>query len=261
MENKKCINCNQDFIPKQVRSKYCSENCRQKYKYDNLKTHTKICIGCNTKFSSYRNDLQYCNKRCSGYRDKGILTIERIINCIEENPQISTVEVRKKLSTSTRTIYSILNANGYNSYKELVGTVKGVYLEKLRSDTSNAAINCFEYIKTLVNCSYRTEVVFDKLVNPKTKRALRVDCFFDDINLAVEYNGVQHYKTIPYFHKGENTLKYQKVKDNIKLQFFKNSDYKYIIIPYWFTVEDIYAETISSEATSTLVERSTTNLL
>lgn len=255
MENKKCITCNQDFIPKQARSKYCSENCCQKYKYDNSKTHTKLCLGCGVEFSSYRNDLQYCSKSCSGSRAKGVLTIEKILTCIEENQQISAVEVRKKLNTSTRTIYSILKANGYNSYKELVGIVKGVYLEKLRSDTSNAAINCFEYIKTLVNSSYRTEVVFDKLINPKTKRALRVDCLFDDINLVVEYNGIQHYKNIPYFHKGENTLEYQKIKDNIKLQFFKNSDYRYIIIPYWFTVEDIYAVTIKSEAKDTSLER------
>lgn len=160
-------------------------------------------MGCNNEFTSYRNDLQYCNKKCSGSKIKGHLTIEKIIICIEENPQISIKELRKNLKTSNRNIYNILNDNGYDLYKQLVKIVKGVYLEKLRSDTSNAAINCFECIKNLLGCDYKTEVKFDGLINLKTKRALRVDCFFESINLIVEYHYIQHYKFTPYFHRGK----------------------------------------------------------
>lgn len=258
MENKKCINCSKDFLPRQVRSKYCSYKCKQAYKYANFKQeiYTNTCFGCTQKFNSYRNNLQYCSKSCAGKGGKNNLTIEEIINFVKENPQIRISRLRKKLNTSTRTIYNILNKNGYNSYGKFVETVKGVYLINLKSYTSNAAIRCFEYIKTLVNYPYQTEVIFDGLINPETKRSLRVDCLFNEINLVVEYNGIQHYKNTPYFHKGKNTLESQKMKDNIRLEFFKNSKYKYIVIPYWFTTEDIHSEITSSQAIDHSIEGS-----
>lgn len=244
---KQCINCKKTFECKTSKAKYCCDKCRHSYKYTNYKNHTFTCKGCGKEVSSNRNDLQFCSKKCSKVGNQEV-TLEKIVEEIEKNPQISAKKLCTKLKTSLRNLYYLMESSGYKSYKELIGIVKGVYLEKQRSDTSIAALNCFDYISSTIGKPYKTEVTFEGLVNPRTEKNLRVDCFFEEDNLAVEYHGIQHYKIIPYFHRGQNTLEYQKFKDSIKEQYFAEKGIKYIVIPYWYTEKDIYAETIKSRA-------------
>ena len=42
---------------------------------------------------------------------------------------------------------------------------------------------------------------FSWLLNPTTGQRLRVDAYFPKSNLVVEYDGQQHRKFMPYFHK------------------------------------------------------------
>ena len=55
----------------------------------------------------------------------------------------------------------------------------------------------------------------DFLCNPVTggKFNLELDCFNDSLKLAVEYNGAQHYKYIPFFHKNKEAFLNQKYRD------------------------------------------------
>lgn len=255
MKSKICQNCNQEFQTKNLGTKYCSQKCKNNYKYKNHKNHIFKCKNCEKECSSYRKDIEFCTKKCSKLflQDRQELSIEEISEYIKENPQVSLSKICREFKTSNRNLYYIMQENGYNSYKELIGTIKGVYLEKMRSDSSIASINCFNQIKDILKCDYVSEQFFDGLIN-KTGRRLRVDCFFEDKNLVVEYNGIQHYKFIPYFHRKENSLKEQKERDQIKANYFKNSNIKYIVIPYWFTDKDIYVETIKSQAESKLSE-------
>ena len=69
------------------------------------------------------------------------------------------------LKTSLRNIYYRIEKSGYSSYKELVGVVKGIYIEKQRSDTSIASINCLNYIKEILKEEYESEVIFEGLFN------------------------------------------------------------------------------------------------
>lgn len=231
--NKICVNCKTEYETKSKKSKYCSEKCKSKYKYENFKTHKHICKNCNKEFSSYRSDSNFCCKSCSAkYSKRNSLTIEHITDEIIKRHQISVNELVKYLNISPRTFYNILKNNGYNSYKEFIGVIKGVYIEKQRSDTSVSANICFDIISKILNEKYELEVYLDGLINYKTGNKLRLDCYFRKSNIAIEYNGIQHYKYIPFFHRGINTLEYQNYKDSIKKEYCNKKGIKLIIVSY-----------------------------
>ena len=229
-----CKICNSEFESKR-KKEYCSEKCYSKYKYYNKKKYLLKCKNCKKEFNSYRSDLEFCSKKCSTYyrmnKNKNKVTINMITEFVKNN-QVSTKEIEEKFNISPRKLYDMLNENGFHSYKEFIGTVNGVYLEKMRADTSVSALKYFNIIKDILNCEYELEKKFDGLINPKTNRKLRIDCYFEKYKIAVEYNGIQHYKYIPFFHNDINTLEYQQYKDNIKSEFCKKNNIKLLIIKY-----------------------------
>ena len=84
----------------------------------------------------------------------------------------------------------------------------------------------------------------DFLRNPVTSFGnnninLEIDCYNSDLKLGVEYNGAQHYKYIPYFHKNHEAFMNQKYRDVLKNQFCKNEGILLIEVPYTTKVKDI----------------------
>ena len=70
---------------------------------------------------------------------------------------------------------------------------------------------------------YETEKTFDWLINPNTNHKLFVDIFFPKLNLAIEIDGEQHYKFLPYFHKNEEEFLYNVNRDRIKDRLLKEN--------------------------------------
>jgi len=68
---------------------------------------------------------------------------------------------------------------------------------------------------------------------------LELDCFDSDLRIAVEYNGVQHYKYIPYMHKNKEGFLNQKYRDDMKRRICKDNKILLIEVPYTVNVEDI----------------------
>jgi hypothetical protein len=66
---------------------------------------------------------------------------------------------------------------------------------------------------------------------------LELDCFNRDLMIGVEYNGEQHYKYIPYFHKSKDAFYNIKYRDDLKKRLCLENGVKLIIVPY--TVKDI----------------------
>lgn len=58
----------------------------------------------------------------------------------------------------------------------------------------------------------------------------RFDFYFD--NIAIEYNGIQHYEPIEHFG-GEQAFEHRQYLDNLKRQYCKEHNIKLIEIPYW----------------------------
>lgn len=61
---------------------------------------------------------------------------------------------------------------------------------------------------------------------------LEFDCFNPELRLAVEYNGAQHYKYIPFFHKNKEAFYNQKYRDELKRIKCKDLGITLIEVPY-----------------------------
>jgi hypothetical protein len=91
-------------------------------------------------------------------------------------------------------------------------------------------------------CRNILEIVFKKpfkkarpdfLRNPVTQNFnLELDCYNPELRLAVEYNGEQHYKFIPYFHKNKESFLNQKYRDELKMRMCKDNNITIIVVPY-----------------------------
>lgn len=81
------------------------------------------------------------------------------------------------------------------------------------------------------------------LPNLKYKTKLRLDFYIPDSKIAIEYQGIQHYK--PYSFGSNSLTEYesQVIRDNIKRKFSKDNGIKLIEIPYYIdTYESIKEE-------------------
>ena len=81
----------------------------------------------------------------------------------------------------------------------------------------------------------------DFLRNPVTGGHfnLELDCFNRELRIAVEYNGIQHYKFTPYFHKNKEAFLNQKYRDQMKRQKCQQNGILLIEVPYTVKLENI----------------------
>jgi hypothetical protein len=60
---------------------------------------------------------------------------------------------------------------------------------------------------------------------------LELDGYCPDINIAFEYNGIQHYQYVPYFHISPESFEEQKERDDRKKQICKKLGIFLCVIP------------------------------
>ena len=105
--------------------------------------------------------------------------------------------------------------------------------------------NIFES-KGETECRRCLEIIFKKpfpkvrpdfLKNPKTGHNLELDCYNDELKIAVEYNGIQHYKQTKM---SQEDFHEQQYRDNLKKYLCKKQGIVYIEVPYTVKVENIH---------------------
>lgn len=72
----------------------------------------------------------------------------------------------------------------------------------------------------------------DKLINPKTGINLRIDAYFKENNIAIEFDGEQHFKYKPHYHKTYDKFLYRKYLDNLKNNIMENLNIPLIRFKY-----------------------------
>ena len=72
----------------------------------------------------------------------------------------------------------------------------------------------------------------DFLSNPITHSNLELDCYNSELNLAVEYNGRQHYEYVPFFHASKEAYHNQRYRDELKKIWCKQAGITLITVPY-----------------------------
>jgi len=73
------------------------------------------------------------------------------------------------------------------------------------------------------------------LINPKTNRKLELDGYCESLNIAFEYQGLQHSQIVSRFHGTAEKLQSQQFRDEIKKIICKERNVHLIIIPQ-FTI-------------------------
>jgi hypothetical protein len=71
------------------------------------------------------------------------------------------------------------------------------------------------------------------LINPITQEALELDCYNEELRLAVEYNGKQHYEFNKMMHQNSrHCFQNQKYRDHIKKELCDKHGITLITVPY-----------------------------
>ena len=89
----------------------------------------------------------------------------------------------------------------------------------LHKGDSKGEIECRRVLEKIFNKKFN-KIRPDFLKNPVTGNNfnLELDCYNEELKLAVEYQGCQHYKYTPYFHKNKESFYNQKYRDLFKRQ-------------------------------------------
>jgi len=77
------------------------------------------------------------------------------------------------------------------------------------------------------------------LKNPETKRNLELDCYNDELKIAVEYNGIQHYKWPNFTGQSQEDFVKQIRRDKFKVETCDANGVYLITVPYNVPHEDI----------------------
>ena len=112
--------------------------------------------------------------------------------------------------------------------------------KKQKPKDSKGEIICRSVLEKKFNKSF-AKARPDFLRNPVTGGDfnLEIDCYNPELKLGVEYQGVQHYKYVPYFHKNKESFLNQKYRDEMKRVKCKENGVKLIEVPYSIAHEDI----------------------
>lgn len=78
------------------------------------------------------------------------------------------------------------------------------------------------------------------LINPRTKCRLELDLYSEQLGLAIEYNGRQHYEYEPRFHRDQQAFIDQVYRDTIKQKDCPRNNVVLITVPYYVTDIETY---------------------
>jgi hypothetical protein len=90
----------------------------------------------------------------------------------------------------------------------------------------------------------------DWLKNPESGRNLELDCFNEELGLAVEFNGIQHYKYTSIFHKNKAEFLYSLKKDMLKKKLCLENNVHLVVVPYWIRDVERFLEIETTSVTN-----------
>jgi hypothetical protein len=148
---------------------------------------------------------------------------------------INNIFGRKGTYSSKKTIFETNRSiSRYKGISKPEISPKGIIKE------SRGEAECRKVLQQLFQKPFTSQRP-DFLRNPVTggNFNLELDCYNSSMGLAVEYNGIQHYKYSPYFHRNKDQFMTQKYRDDMKRRICKEKNITLIEVPYTIKVEDI----------------------
>ena len=152
-----------------------------------------------------------------------IIFIVFIIWFLTRNKNIG---IKIKKTKMDKFIFNNLKENIYN-FTKLKQRVKSKKINKTEE-------KCRKIIEKIYNRKFPS-IRPSFLKNPKTKKNLEIDCYNSELKIGLEYNGQQHYKYTPFFHKKKSNFFSQVFRDDWKRKKCGELGITLIEIPYWIT--------------------------
>jgi hypothetical protein len=120
------------------------------------------------------------------------------------------------------------------------GNIQKPHYIKSEKNKSKGEEECRRVLQSIFRVPFTSQRP-DFLRNPVTggNFNLELDCYNAELGLAVEYNGQQHYKYIPYFHRNKDHFMTQKYRDDMKRRICREQNIVLIEVPYTVSIKDI----------------------
>jgi hypothetical protein len=122
---------------------------------------------------------------------------------------------------------NIIESNSYPIQRELSQQASNV------PKTSKGEEIVAEVFADIMQREVQRNIRPNFLRNPESGKALELDCYDEEYKIAVEYNGIQHYKYPSAFHKSEQQFYDQLYRDRLKKKLCEEEGVYLIPIPYW----------------------------
>lgn len=137
-------------------------------------------------------------------------------------------------------IYAIFRIGKAGTYSNSVFIPSNGKQKRGPPKESKGETICRRYLEQRFNKPF-PKIRPDFLRNPVTggDYNLELDCYNNELKLAVEYNGVQHYKFSPYFHRNKEAFLNQKYRDEMKRVKCRDAGIYLIEVPYSVPHESI----------------------
>lgn len=182
-------------------------------------------------WSTARNNIKFTNcKECSGK----MITLQMVLDKIKTKGYMLLTESEYK---NTKLVGKF-KCNNEHIWETEIHNVYGDKSECPMCSTGNDETRCKFILETIFNKKF---IKTRKIV----EGGLELDMYNEELNLALEYNGIQHYKEdTKFFHKNGG-FKEQQDRDNIKLNFCNDNNINLLIVPYTVKGNDIITFIIS----------------
>ncbi len=199
-----------DYIPKNINTKINGWKCLKcnnivSNTYDIIK-HIKGCYNCATN----------SKKTLKHYQDISIkYEFEYILDYVPESVVDNILGWKCKKCEDIRNI-------SYNEIRKQRGCGN--------CSTFESEKYCRIVFEEIFECKFRK-------CRPKFLNGLEYDGYNEELKIAFEYNGIQHYKYIDYFHKnGKDSLHKQQERDELKRKLSLENNITLIEIPYTYNI-------------------------
>lgn len=213
------------------------KNCYEKIKYfSSIYNFTILSVD-----KEKQKVIIQCNI-CKKITQKTMVSLKQYPNACEckSYPVISQEELQERINNAFPKEYLILKSNGTNGECLIKHLNCGfVFKVKCFSDLLNkrnrGCPKCYQFKsqgeKAIKDFLEKNNVFFipQKTFAPLNKSKYRFDFYLPDYNLAIEYQGEQHYRDNGYFKDGLDIV--QK-RDNIKREYCKKEGIDLLEISY-----------------------------